>query len=87
MSRKPYTICTAKPGKDGKTFWTRIGTAWPDDKGGFNLQFDALPIPSYSDKYGLRVEAKIFPPREDDGSEREYRNASNGSGLDDGIPY
>lgn len=81
MSRKPYTICQAKPGKDGKTFWNRIGSAWPDDKGGFNLTFDALPIPSYSEKYGLRVEAKIFPPREDEG------DGSRAHDLDDEIPF
>lgn len=80
MSRKPYNICVARPGKDGKTYWSRIGTAWPDDKGGFNLQFEALPIPSYSEKYGLRVEAKIFPPREDEG-------ARHGGGMDDDIPF
>ena len=82
---KPYNICTAKAGKDGKTFWNRIGTAWPDDKGGFNLQFDALPVPTFSEKYGLRVEAKIFPPKDDDGGSRG--STSYSQELSDEVPF
>jgi hypothetical protein len=62
---KPHNLCTARKGKDGKTYWTRIGTGWPDDKGGFNITFEALPIPTYSQEYGLRVEAKLFPPKDE----------------------
>lgn len=29
-----------------KTYWTRIGSAWPaKNGGGFSLTFDALPLP------------------------------------------
>ena len=31
--------------KDGKSFWTRIGSAWAHGDGqGFNLQLDAVPL-------------------------------------------
>lgn len=31
--------------KDGKGFWTRIGTAWKHaDEQGFNIQLDAVPL-------------------------------------------
>ena len=31
--------------KDGKSFWTRIGSAWAHgDDQGFNLQLDAVPL-------------------------------------------
>lgn len=96
MSNKPFNLCQARAGKDGKTYWNKIGSAWPDDKGGFSVVFGALPIPSFSEKYGLRVEAKLFPPREDsdqrDDSASEYRAAKNGGGsfdqdIGDDIPY
>jgi hypothetical protein len=54
------TIATPRKAKDGKTFWTNIGTAWFNDNGGIQLVFDALPIP---DSEG-RVVANLFEPRE-----------------------
>ncbi len=31
--------------KDGKGFWTRIGSVWPHSDGkGFNVQFDTVPL-------------------------------------------
>jgi hypothetical protein len=57
-------ICTPRTGKDGKTYWTRIGTAWENDKG-TQLVFDALPIP---DKEG-RVVANLFEPRPAQGNQ------------------
>ena len=31
--------------KDGKGFWTRIGSAWAHKDGkGFNVQFDVVPL-------------------------------------------
>ena len=56
---KRYDICTPRKSRDGKTFWTRIGTAWEGEKG-TQLVFDALPIP---DSEG-RVVANLFEPRE-----------------------
>lgn len=58
---KRYDIASPRPGKDGKTFWTRIGTAWENDKG-IQLVFDALPLP---DKEG-RCTANLFEPRQQD---------------------
>lgn len=52
-------IMTPRKGKDDKTFWTRIGTAWFNDNGGIQLVFDALPIP---DSEG-RVVANLFDPK------------------------
>jgi len=55
---KRFDICTPRKSKDGKTFWTRIGTAFDGDKG-IQLIFDALPIP---DAEG-RCVANLFEPR------------------------
>lgn len=57
---KRMTIATPRKAKDGKTFWTNIGSAWFNDNGQIQLVFDALPIP---DGEG-RVVANLFEPRE-----------------------
>jgi hypothetical protein len=53
-----FDICTPRAGKDGKTYWTRIGTAWQNEKG-TQLVFDALPLP---DAEG-RCVANLFEPK------------------------
>jgi hypothetical protein len=87
---KRMNIATPRKAKDGKTFWTTIGTAWFNDNGGIQLVFDALPIP---DGEG-RVVANLFEPRErTTGSPGS--NATYGSGnrqpepadLDDQVPF
>lgn len=30
--------------KNGKTHWTKIGVAFPRDKGGYSVKLDALPL-------------------------------------------
>jgi hypothetical protein len=74
---KRMNIATPRKSKDGKTFWTTIGTAWFNDNGGIQLVFDALPIP---DGEG-RVVANLFEPRERQapGDTRQPANAA----LDD----
>lgn len=55
---KRYDLITGREGSDGKTHWTKIGSAWAKDDGdSFSLTFDALPIP---DKGGaVRVLMKV----------------------------
>jgi hypothetical protein len=77
-----FDICTPRKGKDDKTFWTRIGTAWQSDKG-IQLVFDALPIP---DAEG-RCVANLFEPKPREQS--RPRQADDGWGRDDGdsVPF
>lgn len=78
-----YDICTPRSGKDGKTYWTKIGTAWKSDKG-TQLVFDALPIP---DSEG-RVVANLFEPKPRDGGQRNTGNSSGfAQDLDDEVPF
>ena len=72
-------IMTPRKGRDDKTFWTRIGTAWFNDNGGIQLVFDALPIP---DSEG-RVVANLFDPKPRDGAVSQSARES----LDDGVPF
>lgn len=85
MASKRYDICTPRKGRDDKTFWTRIGTAWEGDKG-IQLVFDALPLP---DSEG-RCVANLFEPRESGGGARGSQGASTRqpatADLDDDIP-
>jgi hypothetical protein len=67
---KRLDIMAPRKARDGKTFWTRIGTAWEGDKG-IQLVFDALPIP---DSEG-RVVANLFEPRENNGGQRQQSRA------------
>jgi hypothetical protein len=70
---KRMNIATPRKGKDGKTFWTNIGTAWFNDNGQIQLVFDALPL---TDGEG-RCVANLFEPRErtDNGSRQQARPA------------
>jgi hypothetical protein len=81
-----FDICTPRKSKDGKTFWTKIGTAWQSDKG-TQLVFDALPLP---DSEG-RCVANLFEPKP-----REQAQGNQGGGwtgkapaddLNDDIPF
>lgn len=72
--------------RNGKTFWTRIGTMFPSKSGeGFNLVLDALPLP---DKDG-RCAINMFPPRPRDGDgDRQQQQRPVGDDLDgDSIPF
>jgi len=64
---KRMTIATPRKGKDGKTFWTNIGTAWFNDNGQIQLVFDALPL---TDSEG-RCVANLFEPREKQTTQRQ----------------
>lgn len=56
-------ICVARTNGE-KTFWSKIGTAWFNDKGGISLEFDALPIPQLDAKTGqIRTRAVLFDPK------------------------
>lgn len=59
-----YELSTPRSGKDGKTYWTKVGVSFPNKDGtGFNLILEAYPLP---DKEG-RVIMIMRPPFEKDG--------------------
>ena len=84
-----WEISSPRPGKDGKTFWCRIGTMFESKNGdGFNIVFDALPLP---DKEG-RVALIARPPRPKDDAPRQsqsYGQQGNrlSDQLDDAVPF
>ena len=86
-----FDLCSPRPKKDGGTFWHRVGVMFADDKGGFSIMLDSLPIP---DKEG-RLVVKAFPPKDQDnrqGSQPYNAPAqpSGGGGSfndEDSIPF
>jgi hypothetical protein len=60
-----YDLKTPRKGKDGKTWWTKIGVAFPmKERDGFNLTFEALPVPQLNDRGELEVRVTMWPPFE-----------------------
>ncbi len=78
-----YDLLSPRARKD-KTFWVKIGAAFVRDKGGFSLQFDALPLP---DAEG-RVTVMMVEPREN--GDRPAPQQKGGGPLPDdfdAIPF
>lgn len=82
MANKRYDISTPRSSKDGKTYWTRIGTAFQSDKG-IQLIFDALPL---SDSEG-RCVASLFEPREREATSARQPQSGRRNDLDDDVPF
>ncbi len=89
--------------RDGneKTSWTKIGAAFPMERGGYSLTLEALPVPTMGDR-GLetRVLLMVPKPREEDNQrgqrqerQQSYGEQSGGHGggfsrdLDDEVPF
>jgi hypothetical protein len=79
---KRMNIATPRKAKDGKTFWTNIGTAWFNDNGGIQLVFDALPL---TDAEG-RCVANLFEPRERTDPGQQQRQPQP-AGFDEDPPF
>lgn len=91
MAYEIRDICTPRAGKDNKTFWHKIGTAFIGDDGKIGLTFDSLPIP---DAEG-RVAAQIFKRQEKDAARNahpakgyaEAKGSAPAGDLDDSVPF
>lgn len=70
------------PRKRGdKTFWTRIGSAWPNKNGiGYQIVLDALPL---TDAEGRCVINLFEPKPQDGGKPAKSRAADHQAPLDD----
>ena len=90
-----YELKTAKQSRDGKTYWTKIGSMFPmKERDGFNLIFDALPTPTMDDNGQLAVKVTAFEPYKDDGQQartaahsQAKANGYQQDPLDDDIPF
>ena len=76
-------------GKNGKTDWTRVGSAWPSKNGvGYPLYLDFLPM--HRSKGG-KLMLVLSPPREKgDAPPRDtgrQQSQSSSADLNDDIPF
>lgn len=62
MSADRLEALTPIPGKDGKTWFRKIGSAWPT-KNGWSISLDALPLPSLNEGK-LETRILLMPPKE-----------------------
>lgn len=76
-------IVTPRAGSDGKTYFTKIGSAWETKSGGWSLSFDALPIAGMNDKGQLETRALLMVPRERDGAAPQRGQQQRGRVDDD----
>lgn len=84
---KRFDIVTPRKGRDGKTFWTKIGVAFENKTGGYNLSFEALPIASMTDDGCIETRALMMEPRERDDAPRGNGtpSRSNRAPVDDDL--
>lgn len=75
---KRFDVLSPRAGKEGKTFWHRVGTAWQGDKG-ISITFDSLPLPDAEGK----VRVSLFEPRQRDAAPK----GGGKQAIDDDIPF
>lgn len=79
---KYLELLAPRVGKDGKTFWLRIGTAFPSKEGpGFSMVLDAYPLPDKDN----RVSFIARPPKPREGASNADTNLSDQ--LNDDVPF
>ncbi len=64
-----YDLKVARQGKDGKTWWTKIGVMFPmKDRDGFNITLEALPLQTMNDQGQMECRITAWEPYKDDRS-------------------
>ena len=88
-----FELKQARTDANGKTWWTKIGVMFPFKSGkGFNLIFEALPVPGLNDQGQIEVRVMGMEPYKDDGAGSPRTNnappdSSTEPPLDDEIPF
>ena len=73
-----YEVKAPTKGRDDKTYWLRVGTAFPLKSGdGFSVVLDAIPTATENG----HIRLSLFPPKP-----RENAPAGNAD-FDDSIPF
>lgn len=86
-----FDLVSPRKGRDDKTRWFKVGAAFPRDKGGFQLVFDALPLPDAEGRVTLMMwEAQEKDaPRNSGGYDQspDRSQRAPAGGMDDEIPF
>ena len=91
MNDRLEAFTVRKDDNGGKGFWVRVGVAFPNKLGGWNVKLDALPV---------NGELVLMPPKPKDdmrdggprGSGQANQQSSGGpafspGGMDDDLPF
>lgn len=82
MSR--MDLISPRPRKDGKTFWQKVGAAFPRDRGGYSLVFDALPLP---DAEGRVTVLMVEPQQDRQPAQQQSQGGGGWQNNGDEIPF
>jgi hypothetical protein len=62
-----YDLKVARQGRDGKTYWTKVGVMFPmRERDGFNITLEALPLQTMNDQGQLECRITAWEPYKDD---------------------
>jgi hypothetical protein len=62
-----YELKVARLGRDGKTYWTKVGVMFPmKERDGFNITLEALPLQTLNDQGQLECRITAWEPYKDD---------------------
>ncbi len=85
-----YNVSQAREGKEGKTYWMKLGYAFEKDGKVSSIKLDALPLPNEKGEVWLN----LFPDDRDRNAGATGGGASGGSpwpvketAIDDAIPF
>jgi hypothetical protein len=82
-----YDLKVARQGKDGKTWWTKIGVMFPmKDRDGFNITLEALPLQTMNDQGQMECRITAWEPYKDDknsGYENRAKTSSEVQSVSD----
>jgi hypothetical protein len=87
-AKKIFKILIPVEGKDGKTHWIRVGTAFPNRDDSINLYIDAYP--AMGNKLQLReLDEEDLRRRDGDASRGrgELRAVAGGAAADRDLPF
>jgi len=61
-----YDLKVARQGRDGKTYWTKIGVMFPmRERDGFNISLEAFPLQTMNDQGQLECRITAWEPYKD----------------------
>lgn len=80
MTERLEAFTVRKDEQSGKSYWTRLGIAFPTKNGGWSIKLDALPV---------NGEIMLMPPKpkEDDNSRQRGPGGHGGYDKSDDIPF
>lgn len=79
---------TVREDKNGKSYWTKIGAAWPNKNGpGYIVRLDAMPAPT-DGQFAIHLREPLPKDGKRPNAAEDFPAYGNNSiDLDDGIPF